>query len=91
MSDFYSQFTQAEEAIKRQKVEYFLNGLIKGLTSDLDKSYIEDSEKYDKLLTNVKKQGFKVLRNSLGKHKVILEMDRISPELMHTASMAAKC
>ena len=66
----------------------FMNSLVEGLTKDLDDSYagiIQRSGRtfnYETLLNNVKSQGFKVFRNSQGKHKLkLVEPEKINDYL----------
>ena len=71
-SDLYNTFNQVNEQRKRNNFNYFMYGLITGFEHDLDKEYIEDREQYEKSLKNIKANGFRVFRNSQGKHKVIV-------------------
>lgn len=77
--ELYDLFARGQEVQKREKFSIFMNGLVEGLTKDLDDSYagiggiVQRSGKtinYETLLSNVKAQGFKVFRNSQGKHKL---------------------
>ena len=67
----YDAFKVAEEENNRQKFAYFMQGFEYGIVNDLDKYYANNDEKYQTLVNNVKKYGFKVLRNSEGKHKIV--------------------
>jgi len=69
----YQQFQKAQENRSKQKFNYFINSLKNVIVTDLDKYYIQDKEKYQTYLSNVKNVfGYKVFRNSEGKHKVII-------------------
>ena len=70
-SDLYNTFNQVNEQRKRNNFNIFMNSLISGLENDLDKMFTEDEEKYKTALDNVKSKGFRVFRNSAGKHKVV--------------------
>jgi hypothetical protein len=92
-SDFYSSIQQANEQNKINKFNYFMNKLIEGFISDLNKYYISDKDRYEKYLFNIKKNGFKVMRNPKGEHKVILiNMNTfINSEIAYTAKLAMEC
>ena len=92
-SNFYNSIQQANEQSKLAKFNYFMNGLVEGCIQDLNNYYISDKERYESYLNNLKKGGFKVLRNSEGKHKVIL-VDKLAfanSPIAYAANMAMKC
>lgn len=70
-SDLYNTFNQLNEQRKRDNFNIFMSSLISGLENDLDKMFTGDEEKYKTALDNVKSKGFRVFRNSAGKHKVV--------------------
>lgn len=67
----YQEFRQAVEQRKRNNFDVFMNKLNDDLTKDLDNVWLSgDSERYNRLLSNVKAQGIRVFRNDDGKHKL---------------------
>jgi hypothetical protein len=70
--DLYTYAQMADEQRKKENFNAFMDGLDKGLTSDLDNAYASgDMKKYDDLVSSIKtKTGARVFRNSEGKHKL---------------------
>ena len=67
----YSMLNEANEDRKRRNFNAFMDGLESGLVKDLNKAYASgDMERYNKLVSNIKARGIRVLRNSQGIHKV---------------------
>lgn len=60
---------------RQANIAVFLESLTAGLTKDLDNAYAKQTIgklTYDEFLNKVKSQGYKVYRNSKGKHKLEL-------------------
>ena len=73
--NLYDVVKKAKENNERNKFNVFMNTVVSGLEDDLNKAYQSDNKnEYDKLLANVKKQGFRVFRNPDGKHKIVVEV-----------------
>ena len=58
---------------EQDKLKYFFDGLENGIVEDLNRLYQKDQGRYEFYLSNVKSEGYKVFRNSQGKHKVELK------------------
>lgn len=69
-NDLYNWFSGMAEQNKRDKFNYFINGLYAGLVEDLNKAFQGDRAEYEALLARIKAQGFRVFRDSKGRHKV---------------------
>lgn len=67
----YQTLRMAEEKRKRDNFNAFMDAFDGGLRMDLDKAYASgDTQRYERLLNNVKAEGIRVFRNSEGKHKL---------------------
>jgi len=66
-SDLYNMLMGANE---QRKFNYFMNGLNAGLVKDLNKAFQGDKAEYEALLARIKAQGFRVFRDSKGRHKI---------------------
>lgn len=70
-SQLYDNIQQLNEQRKRENFKVFMDTIIKGLEKDLDKTYKDKSEdEYLTFVKRVKSEGFRIYRNSVGKHKV---------------------
>ena len=69
-SDLYDILMGANEQRKRENFNYFMNGLNAGLVKDLNKAFQGDRAEYEALLARIKAQGFRVFRDSKGRHKI---------------------
>ena len=92
--DYYDFFMSENEIQKRKNFDVFMSSLVEGLTKDLDDSYagiVQCSGRtinYETLLNNVKAQGFKVFRNSQGKHKLkLVEPEKMNDYLKHVPNL----
>ena len=80
--DLYDFLNFGQEIQKRKNFDVFMSSLMDGLTKDLNESYAGFASRsgkiinYETLVNNIKAQGFKVLRNSQGKHK----LEIVAPE-----------
>ena len=71
----YDAFQKIEEERQRKNFDIFMNSLTDGLVEELDAKYAGEKTEgcsYDQLVENIKKRGFRVFRNSEGKHKVAI-------------------
>ena len=66
-NDLYNALMGANE---QRKFNYFMNGLNAGLVEDLNKAFQGDRAEYEALLARIKAQGFRVFRDSKGRHKI---------------------
>ena len=66
----FKKLQKQKEQSERRNFNSFMSILDTELTKNLNKFYKEDRDKYATLITNMKAQGFKVLRNSAGEHKI---------------------
>ena len=64
----YKEFQNNRE---KRKFNAFMDGLEGGLINDLNKAWASgDNDGYQRLVSNIKAKGIRVLRNSEGKHKL---------------------
>lgn len=71
----YDLIQKVQEDKKRRNFDIFMNSLTDGLVKDLDAKYAGEKAEgcsYDQLVENIKARGFRVFRNSEGKHKVVI-------------------
>lgn len=69
-SDLYDTLMGMNEQRKKDNFNAFMNGLNAGLVEDLNKAFQGDKAEYEALLARIKAQGFRVFRDSKGRHKV---------------------
>lgn len=69
-NDLYDWFKGMADQNNRMKFDYFMNGLYAGLVEDLNKAFQGNKAEYETLLARIKSQGFRVFRDSKGRHKV---------------------
>lgn len=71
LDQLYDIFNAANESRKRENFNAFMNGFEAGVIKDLDSAFASDDlDRYNTLLNNVKAQGFRVFRDSKGRHKI---------------------
>lgn len=64
-------FQKAEQQRVKRNLDAFIAGFECGAIEDLDKKYeSNDVDGYERMVSNLKSRGIKVLRNSNGKHKL---------------------
>lgn len=64
-------FQKAEQQRVKRNFDAFIAGFECGVIEDLDKKYeSNDVDGYERMVSNLKSRGIKVLRNSNGKHKL---------------------
>lgn len=64
-------FQKAEQRRVKRNFDVFITEFERGVIEDLDKKYeSDDVDGYERLVSNLKSIGIKVLRNSSGKHKL---------------------
>lgn len=64
-------FQKAEQRRVKRNFDVFITEVERGVIEDLDKKYeSDDVDGYERLVSNLKSIGIKVLRNSNGKHKL---------------------
>jgi hypothetical protein len=69
----FNDFKSAQEEVEKEKFNYFMIGLVSGIEADLNKAYTQGEirgRSYSDYLATIKSKGFKVFRNSEGKHRV---------------------
>lgn len=69
-SDLYNTLMGMNEQRKKDNFNAFMNGLNAGLVEDLNKAFQGDRAEYEALLARIKSQGFRVFRDSKGRHKI---------------------
>ena len=69
-SDLYDTLMGMNEQRKKDNFNAFMNGLNAGLVEDLNKAFQGNKAEYEALLARIKAQGFRVFRDSKGRHKV---------------------
>lgn len=73
-NELYNWFMGMADQSNKMKFDYFMNGLNVGLVEDLNKAFQSDKVKYEALLARIKSQGFRVFRDSKGRHKIEVAM-----------------
>lgn len=64
-------FQKAEQRRVNRNFDTFIAGFERGVIEDLNKTYeSNDADGYERLVSNLKSRGIKVLRNSNGEHKL---------------------
>lgn len=64
-------FNQELGLHNRENFDLFFDTLDSGLVKDLDERYATgETEKYERLLNNIKEKGVRVFRDGKGKHKL---------------------
>ena len=69
----FNDFKSAQDEAEKEKFNYFMIGIVSGIESDLNKAYAQGEIRgltYSDYLATIKSKGFKVFRNSEGKHRV---------------------
>jgi hypothetical protein len=69
-SDLYETLMGMNEQRKKDNFNAFMNGLNAGLVKDLNKAFQGDRAEYEALLARIKALGFRVFRDSKGRHKI---------------------
>lgn len=66
----YEAVQAAKEARRRENFDAFFDSFESGITKDLDRYFVEDQTKYRDMVYRLKARGFRIFRNSQGKHKI---------------------
>ena len=71
--NLYDEVKKVKEKNERNKFNVFMNTVVSGSETDLNEAYQSDNKnEYEKIVDNVKKNGFRVFRNPDGKHKIVV-------------------
>ena len=71
--NLYDEVKKVKEKNERNKFNVSMNTVVSGLETDLNEAYQSDNKnEYEKIVDNVKKNGFRVFRNPDGKHKIVV-------------------